>query len=55
MDIERQNFMKEIEKEVQKDKSFISLPKVKVTDKEMDELFCEATKRFNSTLKNLSK
>lgn len=50
MDIERQNFMKEVEAEIKK----ASLSPKKVTDKQIDELFCEATKRFGTTLKKLA-
>lgn len=52
MDIERQNFMKEVEKEIQKEKT--SPSPAKVTDQKIDELFCEATKRFGTTLKKLA-
>ena len=51
MDIERQNFMKEVEAEIKKQKAS---PKKEVTDKKIDELFCEATKRYGSTLKKLA-
>jgi hypothetical protein len=51
MDIERQNFMKEVEAEVKKQKAS---PSKEVTDKKIDELFCECAKRYGTTLKKLA-
>jgi hypothetical protein len=55
MDIERQNFLKEIEAETKKNQALLSEIKDKeVTNEVIDALFCEACKRFGTTLKKLA-
>ena len=52
MDIERQNFLKEVEAEIQKDKA--NTKKTEVTTERIEEIFCEAVKKYGTTLKKLA-
>jgi hypothetical protein len=55
MDIERQNFMKEVEAEIEREKQNETYVKsLEVNNKMIDALFCEACKRFGTTLKKLA-
>jgi NurA-like 5'-3' nuclease len=53
MDIERQNFMKEVEAEIKKQNNILAVKPKEVTTEMINELFLEATKKFNTTLKKL--
>jgi hypothetical protein len=51
MDIERQNFLKEVEAENKKNKA--SVKPNEVTAENIDDIFCEAVKKYGKTLKKL--
>jgi hypothetical protein len=52
MDIERQNFLKEVEAEIEK-KNEASVKSKEVNNEMIDKLFCEAVRKFGSTLEKL--
>jgi hypothetical protein len=52
MDIERQNFMKEVEAEIKKNNASVKTNEVNA--EKIDEIFCEAVKKYGTTLKKLS-
>ncbi len=53
MDIERQNFLKEVEVEIKQQKADSTKSNTEVTNEVIDKLYCEAVKKYGTTLEKL--